>query len=362
MKKTIISIVCVLLAIGLLAGCSDSKGAAEATTQSQVPDTAAGYKTYLNEDGTLKDIKASDYVTVCDYHPITLKKSDVSVEDAEVDAQIDQIMSQYTTTEQVKDRAIKKGDTANIDFTGKIDGKEFENGKGTGYDLVIGSNSFIDDFEEQLIGLKPGEEKTVKVTFPDDYPAEAYRGKDAEFDVKVNYISVQKEQKLTDNFVKENFSDKYSSVKDMKKKIKEDLEKQKTRTFVEQYIHDKSKFKEIPKDLVNKAFDGELGMIKAQVAGSGGSFEDYLKSTGYESEEALREQNYAAMEDMVKMHLIYDAVAEKEKIKATEDDIKELTKADDISQYVEVYSLNYMNRMALNNKVLEFLCDDVETK
>ena len=116
-------------------------------------------------------------------------------------SQIDSILSNYK--KQVTDRKVKKGDVVNIDYTGTIDGKEFDGGSASGADLTIGSGTFIDGFEDQLIGKKPGETIQVKVTFPKDYTNADVAGKDAVFETKINYI--EEDQKLTDQFVKENY-------------------------------------------------------------------------------------------------------------------------------------------------------------
>ncbi len=366
MRRITMALATLCMSAALLCGCSTSKGAAEATTEAanQAAETAKIFATGLNEDGTMKDVNPEDIVTVCDYKNIELKKKDVTPSDTEVQAQVDQIMATYKTTEQVKDRKVKKDDVVNIDYTGTIDGKEFEGGSATGYDLTIGSGSFIDDFEDQLIGKKPGDDVTVKVTFPEDYQAEKLKGKDAEFKVKINYISVEKEQELTDKFVKKNLKDQYgyTSVKDMKKKIKESIKSSMIKEKVWSYLLDKSKFKEIPEDLVNKSLDVEINMLKQQISSSGYNFEDYLASQGIKSEEALREQYYSQMENTVKLNLIADVIAKKEKLTVQDSDIAELLQTEDFASYVDYYSINYIKRMTLNNMVVNKVMETVKEK
>lgn len=366
MRRVTMALAALCMSAALLCGCNTSKGAAEATTEAatQAAKSAKVFATGLNEDGTMKDVNPEDIVTVCDYKNIELKKSEVTPSDTEVQAQVDQIMATYKTTEQVKDRKVKKDDVVNIDYTGTIDGKEFEGGSATGYDLTIGSGSFIDDFEDQLIGKKPGDEVTVKVTFPEDYQAEELKGKDAEFKVKINYISKEKEQELTDKFVKENLKDQYGykSVKDMKKKIKESLKASMIKEKVWSYLLDKSKFKEVPKELVNQSLDVEINMLKQQISTSGYSFEDYIASQGIESEEALREQYYSQMENTVKLNLIADVIAKKENLVVQDSDIAELLQTEDFASYVDYYSINYIKRMTLNNMVVNKVMETVKEK
>ena len=202
MKKFATIALAVVLSMGILTGCGSSKKAAEATTE--VKEETVDYGQGLNEDGTLEGVKATDYVTVCDYSALKIPKKEVKVSDSDVQTEIDTILSSYN---QVTDRKVKKGDTVNIDYKGMVDGKEFDGGTASGASLKIGSGTFIDGFEDQLIGKMPGETVQVKVTFPKDYQGKEVAGKDAVFETTINYID--ETPKLTDKFVKEKLSDRY---------------------------------------------------------------------------------------------------------------------------------------------------------
>ena len=212
MKKFATIALAVVLSMGILTGCGSSKKAAEATTE--VKEETVDYGQGLNEDGTLEGVKATDYVTVCDYSALKIPKKEVKVSDSDVQTEIDTILSSYN---QVTDRKVKKGDTVNIDYKGMVDGKEFDGGTASGASLKIGSGTFIDGFEDQLIGKMPGETVQVKVTFPKDYQGKEVAGKDAVFETTINYID--ETPKLTDKFVKEKLSDRYgyTTVKEKKK-------------------------------------------------------------------------------------------------------------------------------------------------
>ena len=155
MKKFATIALAVVLSMSMLTGCGNSKKAAEATTE--VKEETVDYGKGLNEDGTLEGVKATDYVTVCDYAALKIPKKDVEVSDSDVQSQIDSILANYN---QVTDRKVKKGDTVNIDYKGTVDGKEFEGGTASGASLEIGSGTFVDGFEDQLIGKMPGERAT----------------------------------------------------------------------------------------------------------------------------------------------------------------------------------------------------------
>ena len=250
MKKFATIALAVVLSMGILTGCGSSKKAAEATTE--VKEETVDYGQGLNEDGTLEGVKATDYVTVCDYSALKIPKKEVKVSDSDVQTEIDTILSSYN---QVTDRKVKKGDTVNIDYKGMVDGKEFDGGTASGASLKIGSGTFIDGFEDQLIGKMPGETVQVKVTFPKDYQGKEVAGKDAVFETTINYID--ETPKLTDKFVKEKLSDRYgyTTVKEMKKTIRDEIFKTNKTDYIWNHMIEKSKFKEIPDELINDRVD-----------------------------------------------------------------------------------------------------------
>ena len=304
-----------------------------------------------------------DYVTLCDYSAIEIPESEIAVEESEVDTEVDALLENYQTEKQVKDRAVKDGDVVNIDYVGTIDGEEFDGGSAEGANLTIGSGSFIDDFEEQLIGHKPGEEVEVNVTFPDDYASEDVAGKDAVFTVTLNYISETELPELNDDFVKENLQEAYgyTSVDDLRTKIRTNLENNKKYNYVWSYMMDNSTFEEIPEELVNPQLDVMIDGLEASLSLQGATLEDYLTSSGYEDEEAMREAYYADCETMVKTYLIADKVAKEQNLEATDQEVtdyfKEFYNTDNYDSYVDYYTRPYINRTVLNNIVTETLAD-----
>lgn len=365
-KKIFVAGMALVLAVGMLSGCGKSQGAAEKTTENAAA-VKVDYSKGLKEDGTLKDNDGS-YVKLCDYDAIKIDKNEVAVTEEEVQTQIDSLMQGYQTTEQIKDRKVKKGDTVNIDYVGTVDGKEFDGGSADGYDLTIGSGTFIEGFEDQLIGHKPGEKVEVKVTFPEDYPTEDLANKAAVFATMINYIAKTVTPELNDQFVKEKLQDSYgyTSVKNMKKQIRQGLEDNKKYNYIWTYMMDKCTFAEIPEELVNVQLDVMLDGLKANLQAQGATMEQYLKSSGYEDENALKEAYYTDCEEMVKTYLIADAVAAEKKLTASDDAVKEyfkkFYKTEDYSSYVDYYSRPYINRTVLNNMVTESLAETAKVK
>ena len=354
MKKFATIALAVVLSMGILTGCGSSKKAAEATTEETVD-----YGQGLNEDGTLEGVKATDYVTVCDYSALKIPKKEVKVSDSDVQTEIDTILSSYN---QVTDRKVKKGDTVNIDYKGMIDGKEFDGGTASGSSLKIGSGTFVDGFEDQLIGKMPGETVQVKVTFPKDYQGKEVAGKDAVFETTINYID--ETPKLTDKFVKEKLSDRYgyTTVKEMKKTIRDEIFKTNKTDYIWNHMIEKSKFKEIPDELINDRVDVLVNGLKAQLKASNYTLKDYLSAYGIEDETTLRDQYKSSCESTVKVFLIADAIAADKKISVTDEDVKAYFNGEDTAQYEKQYSKAYINRIVLNNLVIQEIEKNVTVK
>lgn len=228
-KNRLILTAAVAVSVMALAACGSSNKTPEATTaaaaeatEASASDTATASQLSA-DDPEIQALEATEVpelpkfsdmgtVKLCDLTGITVETSPkLTVDEDMVNSQIDYLRKNYLT--ETEDAA-KEGDTVNIDFVGKMDGEAFDGGSGTGYDLVLGSGSFIDGFEDQLIGAKKGEKLEVNVTFPESYPNNPdLAGKPAVFDVTVNKVSTMPE--LTDQWVKEHAEDMGSKASDV---------------------------------------------------------------------------------------------------------------------------------------------------
>ena len=241
MKKIITKAVCLLCAGALVlgaAGCSKSadSSSAASSTAAAVYGSAEdydyenfSYSSGLDENGYWEGVKALDYVTLPEnFASLTFKRSEIEPTEEEIQSEIDSLLSDHATEKQVTDRAAADGDTVNIDYAGSVDGVAFSGGTYSGYSLTLGSGTFIDGFEEQIVGHTPGETFDVTVTFPEGY---RYRdspdsegntvvlsGKKAVFSVTLNYISEKVLPELTDAWVAENYgeSDDVHTVEELK--------------------------------------------------------------------------------------------------------------------------------------------------
>jgi trigger factor len=215
----------------------------------------------------------------------------------------------------------KLGDSVNIDYVGKIDKKEFEGGAAKGYQLELGSKSFIDNFEEQLVGRKAGDEVKVKVKFPKEYHKEEFAGKAAEFDVKINEVLTAEAPEVSDEFIKNNFG------LENKQKLEEAIRKQ-----VEGNYQNLSRdlFKKELFDFLNKKYDFDLplGLVESQTNNLWSSVEEELKTnpTKFKNEkekEKAKDKQRETAQRMIRCGMILSDLAQKNKIEVTNDDINQ---------------------------------------
>ena len=270
-------------------------------------------------------------VELGDYKGLEIEKQDAELTDEEVDEAINQQLNQLSEMVVKEDGAVEEGDTVNIDFDGYVDGEQFEGGQADSYDLEIGSGSFIPGFEEQLVGVKAGEEKDVNVTFPEEYHAEELSGKEATFKTKVNEIKYKEVPELDDEIANELDSDA-ETVDQYKENLRKRLAEQK-QTEAEnvqkeeaiQKASDNAKI-DIPEAMVNTELDRMLQEFGQRMQQQGLSLETYFQISG-QDESQLREQMKDDAEARVRTNLTLTAIADKEDIEVSEEDIdKELEK------------------------------------
>ena len=257
---------------------------------------SADYSAGLTEDGRIADADMATMVTLTDYKNIPVDADEVAATAEEVEEEISSTLEAYKELSTDEQLEIVDGDEVNIDFVGTVDGVEFEGGNsgGEGYDLTIGSGSFVDDFEQQLIGYKPGDEVTVEVTFPEDY-SEELAGKDASFAVTVNGIMVTPE--LTDAFVVENLEDTegVSSAAEYRAKVEDDFYQEHLQEHLTTYLLENSTVNTYP----NKYVKAQKSILKY-----GDNSPEADDEIAYEKELTERAK------ENVKEEMIYQAVFE----------------------------------------------------
>lgn len=264
-------------------------------------------------------------VTLGEYKGLKVAKDAVEVKDEQVEEQVKNILNHHAKMVDAEEGAtVANDDFITLDFKGEVDGVAFAGGEGKDYPLQIGSHSFIDTFEDQLVGLKVGEEKDVNVTFPEEYHAKDLAGKAAVFHCKINSIKHKEMPELTDEFVKASTS--YESIEDMKAKLRENIEKNaqreadtKRRNEILKQATDNITV-DIPEVMVENRVSNMIQELSVNIENQGMNLDAYLKYANMDMAK-LREQYKESAAIAVKTDLMLDAVAKAEDIKVENADI-----------------------------------------
>lgn len=366
----------VLLAIVMVAalatGCGKSSSSeSESSGSSGSSSEAYDYSKYIDEDGRWKDIKALSYVKLPEYKGIVIPADVSAVSDEDIQAQIDTLIASYITNEKLTDPTleIKDGDAVNIDFVGSIDGVEFEGGStnGSGYDIVVGETTFIDDFIEQLKGHKPGEEFNIEVTFPESYPQNTeLQGKDANFKININYIKGEEIiPDLTDEFVKTNFAESkgWNTAAEMKDAIVTSLRENAEYDYLYDYLIEKSEVSEVPENIVKFQEEYMIEYYTNSAAQYSMDLATYLSYVaGVTTAEDLITKNRENLDNSAKSALIMQAIVEDAKIKVGDDAIatyfSEKLGADDYTGYVDFFGLPYVKMAISSDTAMDYVIDN----
>ncbi len=263
-------------------------------------------------------------VTLGEYKGISVTKTDITVTEEELNEEIDKERKSNARTITVEDRAVADGDTAVIDFEGFVDGIAFEGGKSENHSLVIGSHSFIEGFEEQLIGKNSGDEFDVNVTFPEEYHAEELAGKPAVFKVKINEIKTEELPELDDEFAQDvsEFDTLEEYKKDVEKKLVERKEAEGKRAQENEAIDkivETSKM-EIPDVMVDSQARSMVDDFANRISQQGLSMEQYMQFSGTNMEQMLEQMQPEALK-RIQSTLVLEEIAKKEDIQVSEEDV-----------------------------------------
>ena len=264
-------------------------------------------------------------VTLGEYKGIEVEKQSVEVTQEDVDEEIERVREANSRMITVDDREAQDGDTVIIDFDGYCDGEPFEGGKAEDYSLVLGSHSFIDTFEEQLIGKNIDDEVEVHVTFPDQYQAEELQGKPAVFKVKIHEIKMKELPELDDDFAQDvSDCDTLEEYKeDLKKKLQESKEEAAKRAVEEDVVNQiiENAAMDIPEPMINMQTNQMIREFAQNLQYQGLSVEQYMQFTGMTQQSLVEEIQPQALK-RIQSRLVLEAVAEAEGIDATEEEVE----------------------------------------
>ena len=283
------------------------------------------------------------------YKGVKVEAMDTTVTDEDVAAELDKVKEQNARLVAADDKAVEDGDQTTIDFEGFVDGVAFEGGKGEDYPLTIGSHSFIDTFEEQLIGKKVGEEVEVNVTVPEQYQAEELAGKPAMFKVTIKEIKVKEYPELDDDFAQD--VSEFDTLDEYKADIKKNLEEKKAQEaeadkeskVIEAIVNDSEM--DIPEKMIEAQSQQMVEEFAQNIAMQGISFDQYMQFTGTTVDQ-LTEQVKPQAEARVQSSLVLEAIVKAEKIEASDEEFDE-----EIKRMAERYQMEA-------DKVNELLSDD----
>ena len=262
-------------------------------------------------------------VTLGEYKGLTAEKEEVKVGAADVNERLKLLQDRNTRLVSV-DREAKEGDTAVIDFEGFLNGEPFDGGKGEGHNLELGSHSFVPGFEEQVVGMKAGDEKDLDITFPEDYHADL-AGKAVVFKVKVNEVKAKEVPELDDEFAKDvsEFDTLKDLKADLKKQITEERQKDADRAFEDAVMEQAAAniTAEIPDAMVENQCRQFLDNFKMQIAQQGIPYDQYMQITGMDEAKLLEDAKEPALRQ-VKMDLTVAAIIKAENLEATDEEVE----------------------------------------
>jgi trigger factor len=327
------------------------------------------YSAMLNEDGTIEGINVTDYVKTFDIDGVTLKKADLEFTDEEVEEDIQAQLENFKELNTDKTLEVKSGDDVSIDYVGTMDGVEFDGGSAEDYKLTIGSGSFIDDFEDQLIGTHPGDQVTVDVTFPDPYENNPdYAGKDASFAVTVKGIYELGE--FNDAFVQKNLSDHAQTVDEYKQYLKDTNYESNLTNAISEYITNNISADKYPKDYVKHlkslqmTIDEEEYNYMAQMYAAYGMSFDYSSVMQYKGAANADEYETILQEAAEKAclnNMAYQDLAAKAGITVSDEDFETFKTENEITdEMLEQYGKAYLiQHYIIPEKVQEYVKEHV---
>jgi len=332
----------------------------------------------IKEVGEGKNLLFTASVTVLpevelgQYKGIEIEKPDVNVTDEEVEAEIKKVAEKNARIMSVEDRGIQKGDLAQIDFEGFIDGEPFEGGKASDYILEIGSGTFIEGFEDQLIGGRPGDDIDVNVTFPEDYGKKELAGKQALFKVIVNDVKVKELPAIDDEFAKDvsEFDTLEEYKADIRKKLednKEHMAKHKIEDDVVNKVAENATV-DIPKVMIDTQVERLVRSFDARLRYQGMDLDKYITIMGMDYN-TFREQLRPEAEKEVRTQLVLEKIRQVENINASDEEVEEEIKSmaenmkqevDDFKKHLKDDDIEYIKTNIEIRKVIKLLVDNAK--
>ncbi|MCI8660226.1 MAG: trigger factor [Lachnospiraceae bacterium] len=364
MRKLIKPLLCGMMVTALLSGCSGKDQ--QETTPSETTSAGAAAEA-STEAESQENIEPGEITSLGEYKGLEITRMSAEVTEEELEARIQSILDANPEYVAVTDRAAQNGDIVDIDYVGLKDGVAFDGGTAQGYKLELGSHSFIDGFEEGLVGAKTGEERSLNLTFPEQYHSADLAGQAVVFEVTVNGIEEKRDAVLDDNFV-QRMSD-FNTVDEFKADTMEDIEAEKKQQADQQLENDiilaaveNSQFN-LNEAAVEQQYENQMSYLTSMIQMYGGNMKDYAEASGM-TEEEFQKEIRSNVETGLKVQIMMEAIAEKEGIQVEDSDREELAKmySMTVKDLQEMYGEDAVDEVALNNKVRTFLKDNAIVK
>lgn len=376
MKRKVIAALLLGMAI-TVTGCSgntakDTNATTEATSEtttgseSAASESAASESEAQTEAPERPDYKALDYVTLGEYKGLEVTLESTEVTDEEIDQQVASNLSASDKLEEVKEGTVESGDVANIDYEGKLNGEAFEGGTDKGYDLTIGSGTFIDGFEDGLIGKKIGDTVDLNLTFPENYGSTELAGKDVVFTVTIN--SVKRAPELTDALVAE-ISDEYKTVEEYRNSIKEQLETQNKSDQHTQELNDlvaaayeNATVNDYPQEMIDYQLESVTSYYKSYAEQYGMEYADFLEQQVGMTEEEFVKQMTETVKKSLGQEMVLRAIAETENVEISDEKFQEKASeyaqqmgSTDVDAFIKQYGKSTIMASILQDEAVDIL-------
>ena len=358
MKKIIKAGICVAAAAMIMTGCGNKNQNAESSSAAVEETASAPTETETKSEEELHD---EESVTLGDYKNLTFSAKEEEVTDAKIETRLKELCAEYPVT--IEGRPAQEGDTANIDYSGTKDGKAFARGTAEGYDLKLGSGTFIDGFEDGVIGMNVGDEKDLNLKFPDNYSSADLAGQEVVFHVKLNQLKSEADSKVDDDLAKRYYNDDTATLDQLKEEVRAELQAEADSQFFNaagsELLNEVINNSEVTADpdAVDDMFNQLKNTYSSYASSYGLEFDQFLSMFLGTDEDGLRD----TAENLVKQQIILNAIQAEENLSATDEQKDKLAVMNyfkNAAQMITTYGEDSANQIFDMGAVYYYLIDN----
>ena len=358
MKKIIKAGICVAAAAMIMTGCGNKNQNAESSSAAVEETASAPTETETKSEEELHD---EESVTLGDYKNLTFSAKEEEVTDAKIETRLKELCAEYPVT--IEGRPAQEGDTANIDYSGTKDGEAFANGTAEGFDLKLGSGTFIDGFEDGVIGMNVGDEKDLNLKFPDNYGSADLAGQEVVFHVKLNQLKSESDSKVDDDLAKRYYNDDTATLDQLREEVRAELQAEADSQFFNaagsELLNEVINNSEVTADpdAVDDMFNQLKSTYSSYASSYGLEFDQFLSMFLGTDEDGLRD----TAENLVKQQIILNAIQAEENLSATDEQKDKLAVMNyfkNAAQMITTYGEDSANQIFDMGAVYYYLIDN----